>query len=259
MSILRNPRTHSGLAVQPNPDHEGGASAGGLLGAIRARAVAAPSSSTNSGGDQIQRRITMYRSGFVVDDGPYRLLSDPSNGEFLRSLAAGRTPAEMSLDEHGEPMEGEVVVGLVDKRGEEYDPANHSGGSGASAGGGGGGGGGGGFAAFDGEGTSLGSAATPATSGGVIAPDSDATPPTLDSSQPTTSLQIRLLDGTRLVIKVNTTATVGDVAATINASGQAGSDMYVLSAGFPPRPIEDLSKTVQEAGLAGSVVNQKKA
>ena len=201
----------------------------------------------------------MYRSGFVVDDGPYRLLSDLSNGEFLRSLAAGRTPAEMSLDEDGKPMEGEVVVGLVDKRGEEYDPANHSGGSGGGGVGSNEGGGGGGFAAFDGEGTSLGSAATPATSGGVIAPDSDATPPTLDSAQPTTSIQVRLLDGTRLVIKVNTTATVQEVASAINASGQAGTEMYVLSAGFPPRPIEDLSKTVQEAGLAGSVVNQKKA
>ena len=161
------------------------------------------------------------------------------------------------MDEDGKPMEGEVVVGLVDKRGEEYDPANHSGGGGGGMGGGGGSGDG--FAAFDGEGTSLGSAATPATAGGVIVPDSDATAPTVDDGQPTTSIQVRLLDGKRLVIKVNTTATVSDVASAINASGRAGEDMYVLSAGFPPRPIEDLSKMVTEAGLAGSVVNQKKA
>ena len=237
----------SGLAVQPNPDLDGSAppasGPGGLLGAIRSRAVDSSTASAAAGGaaDQIRRRITMYRDGFTVDDGPFRRLDDPSNGEFLRALAAGRTPKEMGLDEHGTPIEGEVVVGLVDKRGEDYTEPER------------------GFAAFDGEGTSLGSAETHATAGGVIVPDAGATAPTVDASQPTTSLQVRLTNGKRLLVKVNKTATVNDVAAAINASGDAGTDMYVLSAGFPPRPIEDLAKTVEEAGLAGSVVNQKKA
>ena len=197
-----------------------------------------------SGGatDQVRRLITMYRDGFTVDDGPFRRLDDPANGEFLRALAAGRTPKEMGVDQEGNPIEGEVVVGLVDKRGEDYAQPQERG-----------------FAAFDGEGTSLGSAATPATAGGVIAPDASAVAPRVDHTQPTTSIQVRLASGKRLVVQVNRSAAVHDVAAAINASGDAGEDMYVLSAGFPPRPIEDLTKTVEEAGLAGSVVNQKKA
>ena len=183
----------------------------------------------------------MYRDGFTVDSGPFRRLDDPQNGEFLRALAAGRTPKEMGVDEEGNPLEGEVVVGLVDKRSEDYAEPER------------------GFAAFDGEGTSLGSAATPATAGGVVVPDAAAVAPAVDEAQPTTSIQVRLASGKRLIVKVNKTATVNDVAAAINASGEAGTDMYVLSAGFPPRPIEDLTKTVEEAGLAGSVVNQKKA
>ena len=58
---------------------------------------------------------------------------------------------------------------------------------------------------------------------------------------------------------MNQTATVGDVAAAVNASGDVGDAPYTLNAGFPPRPVEDLTQTVVEAGLAGSVVNQKKA
>ena len=234
---------YSGLAVQPNPDMEGGAAppAGGLFGAIRSRAVDGGAAGSGGATDQVRRRITMYRDGFTVDDGPFRRLDDPQNGEFLRSLAAGRTPKEMGLDDDGNPLQGDVVVGLVDKRSEDYVEPERV------------------FAAFDGEGTSLGSAATPATAGGVIAPDAGATAPAVDDGRPTTSIQVRLTSGKRLIVRVNKTATVNDVAAAINASGDAGEDMYVLSAGFPPRPIEDLTKTVEEAGLAGSVVNQKKA
>ena len=248
-------RTTSGLAVQPNPDMEGGAAAagpGGLFGAIRSRAVDASSAAAgpdSAGAGAIRRRITMYRDGFTVDDGPFRRLDDPANGEFLRSLAAGRTPKEMGLDKDGNAIQGDVMVGLVDKRGEDYGGGE----------GGGGGSGGGGFAAFEGEGTSLGSSGTPAAEGGVITPDGTATAPAVDESQPTTSIQVRLANGKRLIVKVNQTATVGDVAAAVNASGDAGDGPYTLNAGFPPRPVEDLTKTVVEAGLAGSVVNQKKA
>lgn len=62
---------------------------------------------------QIRRTITMYRDGFVVDDGPYRRLDDPANADFLRSLARGQTPAEIVAEGEGG---GNVTVGLIDKR-----------------------------------------------------------------------------------------------------------------------------------------------
>ena len=37
----------------------------------------------------------MYKSGFQVDDGPYRRLDDPENAEFLRAMAAGIIPQEL--------------------------------------------------------------------------------------------------------------------------------------------------------------------
>ena len=45
----------------------------------------------------------------------------------------------------------------------------------------------------------------------------------------------------------------------VNASGDAGTVEYVLSAGFPPKVLEDLGRTVEECGLCGSQVVQKKA
>ena len=39
-----------------------------------------------------RRVITMYRNGFVVDDGPFRDATSPENQVFIRSLEDGRVP-----------------------------------------------------------------------------------------------------------------------------------------------------------------------
>ena len=122
----------------------------------------------------------MYRSGFTVDNGPYRRLGDESNAEFLTSLARGLVPRE--LQEEGE---GEVIVGLVDRRGEEYDPEKH----GREDYGADGSGGGDAFQSFSGEGQSLGGAVASTSSlvGGVIDPthpNNTLSPPPVDPSSP---------------------------------------------------------------------------
>ena len=38
------------------------------------------------------RRITMYRNGFTVDDGPIRDLTSPESRAFLASLESGDVP-----------------------------------------------------------------------------------------------------------------------------------------------------------------------
>jgi hypothetical protein len=81
----------------------------------------------------------------------------------------------------------------------------------------------------------------------------------VDEGKPVTMIQVRLLNGKRLRVKINVDATVGDLVLFVNASGDAGQEDYVLSAGFPPKILEDLEKTVGEVGLQGSQVIQKKA
>ncbi|KAL7466635.1 hypothetical protein ACHAXS_006930 [Conticribra weissflogii] len=249
----------SGLAVVPNQDGQDASDA--IFNLADPSSASGGSGSGGGGGGDIRRTITMYRSGFTVDDGPYRRLDDPANAEFLTSLARGLVPRELSQEAAENGGEGEVMVGLVDRRGEEYDPERH-----AQRGGrrGRGGGEAAGFQSFSGEGQSLGasSGGAPASSnaGGVIDPTSvenSGNPPQVDSSRPCTSIAIRLLNGKRLVVKINLDSPVSALGQHIGT--QAGEDRYVLTAGYPPAVIEDLGKTVEEAGLKGAQVVLKKA
>ena len=72
-----------------------------------------------------------------------------------------------------------------------------------------------------------------------------------------TSVAVRLLNGKRLVVKVNLDAPVSEIGQHIGS--QAGGDPYVLTSGYPPAAIEDLGQTVEGAGLKGAQVVLKKA
>lgn len=96
----------------------------------------------------------------------------------------------------------------------------------------------------------------------VLAPASNSAPGfRVDESLPTTSIQIRLSDGTRLVARFNTSNTISDLRAFIDASRPSGTSTdrsYQLqTVGFPPKPLDDVSKTIEEEGIANSVVIQK--
>ena len=249
-----------------------------------ARATTTTTAGGGGGGGAAHHRtiITMYRSGFTVDNGPYRRLDDPANSEFLTSMARGHVPRELRdqaaalLLKRGDGDNAdevpEVMVGLVDRRSEEYDPERHHHHGGGSRRGeeettsnttG--------FQSFSGEGQSLGGtvtssggAATAAASsggGGIIDPTTQSNytnlpPPPLDPNVPSTSIAIRLLNGTRLVIKVNVTSPVSELGQHIaTAQGMDNNNQpYVLTSGYPPRIVEDLNISIEEAGLMGSQV-----
>lgn len=199
-----------------------------------------------SGEEPPRRTITMYRDGFVVDNGPYRRLDDAANADFLRSLAMGRAPAEFGG--------GDVSVGLIDKRSEEYVET---------------------FSSFSGQGNSLGTtllASASGASGGAVHGSIDpaslpSEPPVVDASLPTTTIQVRLVSGQRQVITINTSATVGDLAAHVvvaaaaaNKSSSSSSTItqpFMLVSGYPPKPLVDLMQTIDDAGLKGAQVTQK--
>lgn len=169
----------------------------------------------------------MYREGFVVDDGPYRRLDDPANASFLRSLARGQTPDELRGDGNGN-----TTVGLIDKRSEDYVET---------------------FRSFSGAGQSLG-VTEGVSNGGVFDPSSLPSPS--EDEGPTTSIAVRMLDGKRKVVKIALSATVQELAARV-APGL--SDSFRIVAGFPPKPLEDSSQTVEAAGLKGARVQLQKA
>jgi hypothetical protein len=189
----------------------------------------------------------MYHSGFTVDDGPCRLLLDPSNSEFLTSLARGMASRELQQDSG----DGEVMVGRVDKRGEEYDPEKHRRQSDVASGGGDE------FQSFSGKGQSLGASTVFRKTGGVIDPthpNNMLSPPPVESSKPTTSIAIRLPNEERLVVKLNTCDSVSAIGQHI---GQCVEGRYVLTSRYPPRTVENLDEHVEAAWLKGAQVGVK--
>jgi UBX domain-containing protein 1 len=53
--------------------------------------------SSSSTPPENMRKITLYRNGFTVDDGPFRDLDSPESKQFLASLSEGYIPREVRL------------------------------------------------------------------------------------------------------------------------------------------------------------------
>ncbi|KAL6873454.1 hypothetical protein ACP4OV_013536 [Aristida adscensionis] len=185
--------------------------------------------------EDIVHNIYFWSNGFTVNDGPLRSFDDPANSSFLESIKNSECPTEL------EPADGKskVNVNLVRKEEECPEPVKR-------------------VASFQGERRTL---RTPSDATSVGAASSTATATetmtiTVDDSLPSTSLQIRFADGSRMVARFNTSHTIGDVRTYIDATRPEASD-YTLQAGFPPKPLDDVTKTIEEAGVASSVIIQK--
>ena len=120
--------------------------------------------------------------------------------------------------------------------------------------------------AFQGVGRTLGgntleSAASESTAAAVPPPTTAPLPSmglTVDQSLPSTSIQLRLADGTRMVSRFNNHHTIRDIHAFIDASRPGGVRNYQLQTmGFPPKQLTDLDQTIEQAGVANSVIIQK--
>jgi len=186
---------------------------------------------------------------------------DPANSEILESINSGNAPPSILNVRVGQPVELRVS-----RRLNEYyvQPPKR-------------------FGAFEGEGHRLGApvpgistSAAPSSSQPPGAFPTSSTSQTggdssgartsfstkfeVDMNEPTTSIQIRLADGTRLVSRMNLTHTVGDIRAFINASrpGQSNTP-YTIGTTFPNRILDDDKLTIQGAGLANSVIVQRHA
>lgn len=116
---------------------------------------------------------------------------------------------------------------------------------------------------FQGVGRTLGSSSTSATPEPAVTSttlNTAQTPSALvvDQSLPTTSIQIRLADGTRLISNFNYHHTIRDIRAFIDASRPEGARNYKLQMmSFPPKLLTDETQSIEAAGLANSVVIQK--
>jgi len=223
----------SGLEIEPLPYHNN------ILDSIRSQANPTLSSTSEQ-----RCTVTMYRNGFTVDNGPFRRLDDPSNAPFLTDLSKGRTPKELEADIQKGGEDRVITIGLLDKRFEDYENQNKSNDS---------------FQTFSGIGTSLGHSNISSSNTGVITPGT--TSPTtfpFDENRPYTSIQVRLMNGNRLVKRVNVDNPVSVlVEYVIQAMGDDDLRPFVLISGFPPRILTQFGKTVEESQLKGAQVTQR--
>lgn len=203
------------------------------LGSQPSDATPQPSSSQqHQQGEEEEKTVTItfYQEGFTIDDGDLRRFDDEKNRQFLEAINNGYVPREVA------GMAKEVLVNLVDKKSEKYAPPKKS------------------FQAFKGEGRSLGAPrSTPTTS----TPVQPVTPPSysVDPNRPSTTLQIRLHDGTRLNATFNLDTTVQTLIQFVQAA-RPNVGTFQLQTSFPRKILTDPSQTIEQAGLKGAVLLQ---
>ncbi|KAJ3336393.1 hypothetical protein HDU93_002918 [Gonapodya sp. JEL0774] len=201
--------------------------------------------------ETVNRVLTFWRNGFSVEDGPLLSYEDPQNQELLEHIKSGRAPPSLLNVSIGQPVE----VRVQHKLEEDYKAPPKV------------------LKPFQGSGRTLGSIVPEpeATSSGSMPgafPSSSSSspvpvnpisgPPVLavDESQPTTSVQIRLADGTRLVAKFNHTHTIGDLRRFVRSS-RPESRSWALQTTFPVKELTEDTLTIKAAGLLNAVVVQK--
>jgi UBX domain-containing protein 1 len=80
----------------------------------------------------------------------------------------------------------------------------------------------------------------------------------VDETLPSTSIQLRLADGTRMVAHFNNSNTVNDIRSFIDASRPGGARNYQLQLmGFPPKLLTYPTQKIEQADLSSLVVIQK--
>lgn len=190
---------------------------------------------------EIQVVLKLWKQGFSVDDGPLRDYGDDKNKEFLDSIHRGQVPLELLRQARG----GEVDLQMEDHRGEDFVPPKVK------------------PKAFTGAGHMLGSPA-PTVVDAPSAADSEKNESaaknsvSINESLPTTNIQIRLGDGSRLVAKFNHSHQVSDIRNYIlRARPQYSGSSFILMTTFPNKEITDESISLEAAKLLNAVIVQR--
>uniref|UniRef100_A0A3Q3GJA7 NSFL1 cofactor p47 n=1 Tax=Kryptolebias marmoratus TaxID=37003 RepID=A0A3Q3GJA7_KRYMA len=187
--------------------------------------------------------LKLWKTGFSLDNGELRNYSDPENANFLEAIRRGEIPLELRQRSRG----GQVNLDMEDHRDEDFVKPKMA------------------FKAFEGEGQKLGSATPELTSAPFTSQQDQAANEaqasasvTLDPSQPTTKIQIRLADGGRLVQMFNHTHRVSDLRHFVVAARPAmAAREFVLMTTFPNKELTDESLTLEKANLLNAVIVQQ--
>jgi len=180
-----------------------------------------------------EHTITFWQNGFTVDDGPLRTAEDPANAAFLEDVNRGRMPAELV----GPDGNAESDVHLIDKSGEPYKPPPPT------------------LKPFSGAGRSMRDEASASTAAAPPPPTAEEEL-TVDPGQPTTTLQIRLHDGSRKIVKANHTHTVLQLRQHVATLTPGVS--FSLATAYPRKELTEMELTLADAKLLNETIVQSK-
>ncbi|KAN0032766.1 hypothetical protein ACTFIV_006686 [Dictyostelium citrinum] len=196
----------------------------------------------------VEVKVTFWNQGFTIDDGPLRKYDNPENKELLDDIQRGIVPRE--LQEKATTPNG-LSVTLINNHNQDYvEPAKPK------------------YIAFSGGGQTLGSSSTPSNNNNnnnrtttsttsTTSSTTNVSPISVDQSQPTTTVQIRLANGSRLSTVFNQSHTLQDVINHINSSS-GSTQSFDLLTGFPQKPITTPTSTsLKDAGLLNALLIQK--
>ncbi|XP_006031885.1 UBX domain-containing protein 2B [Alligator sinensis] len=194
----------------------------------------------NQHGQDVQILLKLWRNGFSLDDGELRSYADPTNAQFLESVKRGEIPVELQRLVHG----GQVNLDMEDHQEQEYVKPRLK------------------FKAFSGEGQKLGSL-TPEIVSTPSSPEEEMksilnAAVLINDTVPTTKIQIRLADGSRLIQRFNQTHRIKDIRDfIIQSRPEFTTADFVLVTTFPNKELTDESLTLQEADILNTVILQQ--
>ena len=186
-------------------------------------------------------KMEYWKNGIRMGDSTTLIPFDSPDGkEIMAAVASQRVPIKFMPPElQQKAAAGDVFVEMSDHR-EEGDykapppPA---------------------YVAFSGGGHAAGVAAPSAAT--AIVQDGAGVPPlSLTPGEPATVIQVRLVDGKRLVVNLHLSHTVHDLQRVVAGAHATGGKPFLLKGGFPPKSLDNPSLTIAASGLANSAVTQ---
>ena len=168
-------------------------------------------------------KITIYKNGFLINDKEFRDISKPENLKFMQQVEKGYIPKELSIKGYED-----LGIELESHKHKNYEAK---------------------FTAFKGEGQSL---------GGINTENlkiNENLTTKVDKSKPVCNISIRLFNGEVVSEEFNLCNTIKDIMDYV--SKKSGSENFELLEGFPPKPITEMNKTIEDLKIMGSMLTQR--
>ncbi|PVZ97505.1 hypothetical protein BB558_006538 [Smittium angustum] len=189
-------------------------------------------------GGPVTRNLNIWRNGFSIEDGELYRFDNPHSRALLESILKGQAPIHLLNVLPGQ----EVELRISKRDNEDYVPPSPK------------------LVPFAGAGVRLGGISPLSIqgkpSGSVSKQDEEDI--VIDESVPTTQIQVRLSDGSRLTLKLNVTHTISDIKRAIEKKKPESTKGrgFVLKTSFPSQTLSDENQTIEDAKLLNSVVVQ---